>query len=142
MYKLIATCFNIGYLPVMPGTWASICALPVYYLFRDYQLPFAVLTLVLLIIGVWVSTKAEDEIGRKDPGEIVIDEFASQMLVFVFIPFSIYTMIIGFVLFRFLDIVKLPPVKKLEKLPKGWGIMLDDISIAVFINIILRFFII
>lgn len=140
MVKLLATCLGIGYLPVMPGTWASLAALGVYYILRNHPFPFSLLTFFLLILGVLVSAKAEDQIGTKDPHEIVIDEFSSQMLVFVFIPFNIATCAIGFVLFRVLDIFKLPPIRRLERLPGGWGIMLDDFVIAVFINIILRFY--
>ena len=138
MVRLLATCFYIGYLPLMPGTGASFFALFIYYLLRNNNFIFAGLTLFLLVIGFWVSTKAEDELKLKDPKEIVIDEFSSQLLVFVFIPFNIINLIIGFSLFRILDIFKLPPIKKLQNLPKGWGIMLDDIAVAIFINLILQ----
>ena len=138
MVRLLATCFYIGYLPLMPGTWASLAALFVCYLLRGHHLLYAGLTLFLLILGFWVSTKAEDELGSKDPKEIVIDEFSSQLLVFIFIPFNLINLFLGFLLFRMLDIFKLPPIKKLECLPKGWGIMLDDIAVAIFVNLILQ----
>ncbi len=138
MVRLLATCFYIGYLPLMPGTWASLAALSIYYLLRDHHLLYVGLTLFLLIVGFWVSTKAEDELGSKDPKEIVIDEFSSQLLVFIFIPFNLINLFLGFLLFRMLDIFKLPPIKKLECLPKGWGIMLDDIAVAIFVNLILQ----
>ncbi len=138
MVRLLATCFYIGYLPLMPGTWASLAALFVYYLLRSHHLLYAGLTLFLLILGFWVSTKAEHELGSKDPKEIVIDEFSSQLLVFIFIPFNLISLFLGFLLFRILDIFKLPPIKKLQYLPKGWGIMLDDIAVAIFVNLILQ----
>jgi len=138
MVKLIATCFYIGYLPLMPGTWASLAGVGVYYIFRNHPFYFAILTFFLLLLGILISTKAEKEIGKKDPAEIVIDEFSSQMLVFAFMPFNMITVILGFILFRVLDIFKLPPIKKLQHLPGGWGIMLDDVACAIAVNLILR----
>ena len=138
MVKLIATCFYIGYLPLMPGTWASLAGVGVYYVFRNQPFYFAILTFFLLLLGILISTKAEKEIGKKDPREIVIDEFSSQMLVFAFMPFNVITVILGFILFRVLDIFKLPPIKKLQHLPGGWGIMLDDVASAIAVNLILR----
>lgn len=138
MVRLLATCFYIGYLPLMPGTWASLAALFIWYLLRSYHLLYIGLTLFFLILGFWVSTKAEHELGSKDPKEIVIDEFSSQLLVFIFIPFNLINLFLGFLLFRILDIFKLPPIKKLHYLPKGWGIMLDDITVAIFVNLILQ----
>lgn len=134
----MATCFYIGYLPLMPGTWASLAALFVWYLLRNYHLLYVCLTLFLLILGFWISTKAEDKLGSKDPKEIVLDEFSSQLLVFIFIPFNLINLFLGFLLFRILDVFKLPPIKKLQYLPKGWGIMLDDIAVAIFVNLILQ----
>ena len=90
------------------------------------------------MLGFWVSKKAEEEFNAKDPRQVVIDEFSSQLLVFFFIPFSTLNVLVGFFLFRFLDVFKLPPIKKLERLPKGWGIMLDDIAVAIFANLILQ----
>ncbi|NQT23603.1 MAG: phosphatidylglycerophosphatase A [Candidatus Omnitrophica bacterium] len=136
--KFTYTCFYIGYLPLAPGTWASLAALGVYYLLRNHPLIYVVLTLLAIILGFWSSSIGEKELGRKDPPEVVIDEFSSQLLVFVFIPFNLLNLCLGFILFRAFDIFKIPPVKKLERLPRGWGIMLDDIAVAIFVNIILK----
>lgn len=138
MVRLIATCFYIGYLPLMPGTWASIAALFVYYMLRNNYYIYSGVTLLFLILGFYLSGKAEKQFRTKDPKEIVIDEFSAQLLVFIFIPFNLINICLGFLLFRILDIFKLPPVKKIQNLPNGWGIMLDDISVAIFINLILQ----
>lgn len=138
MAKLIYTCFYIGYLPFMPGTWASLAALALYYFFGKDTALFLGITLFLLVLGFLVSGRAEKDLKTKDPREAVIDEFSSQLLVFAFLPFNLMTMAWGFVLFRIFDIVKLPPVKKIQDLPRGWGIMLDDIAVAIFVNLILQ----
>jgi len=75
---------------------------------------------------------------QKDPGFIVIDEFANIFPVFLFIPLSVKTIIIGFILYRVFDIIKVPPMKKLEKLHGGWGIMLDDLISGIYANLILH----
>ncbi|MDD5438866.1 MAG: phosphatidylglycerophosphatase A [Candidatus Omnitrophica bacterium] len=133
MVRFIATCGYLGYLPAS-GTCASLAALGVYYAVRNHPVVILVLTACLLIAGFWASGKMEDMAGRKDPHEIVIDEFSAQLLVFVFVPYSLWAMITGFFLFRLLDIVKLPPVRRLESLPRGIGIMCDDIAVALVIN--------
>ena len=127
----------------MPGTCASLFALCFYYIFRNNAYIYIIITCTALVIGFLASSKAIDEFKNmsskpRDPSQIVIDEFSSQLLVFLFIPFSITNFIIGFILFRLLDIFKLPVIKKMEKLPKGFGIMLDDIAIAIFINLLLQ----
>jgi len=136
--ELVYTCFYIGYAPIASGTLASIPALLVYFLLRNNPFIYAGLTAIALALGFWASSIGEDDLGKKDPHEVVIDEFSSQLLVFLFIPFNFLNLIIGFILFRLFDIFKLPPLKKLERFPKGWGIMLDDIVVAIFTNIILR----
>ena len=85
--KTIATLFFVGYSPFASGTVASILALPLYIFVSNKPLIYISLTLFLLIIGFWVSSHAEKDFPKKDPKEIVIDEFSSMLLVFIFIPF-------------------------------------------------------
>ena len=136
--KLIATVFYIGFCPVASGTVASFLALPIYYFLRENPYIYFFITLILLVAGFWASSRAEKEFGRKDPGEIVIDEFSAMLIVFLFIPFSVKFMVIGFFLFRIFDILKFPALKRLERLPKGYGIMLDDIAAAILANLVLQ----
>jgi phosphatidylglycerophosphatase A len=81
--------------------------------------------LVLLAVGVWVAGEAEKIIGRKDPAPIVIDEIVGILVTYCMLPIHILPLFLGFVLFRLFDIVK--PVPLLERLPGGWGILLDDL---------------
>lgn len=136
--RLIATVFFVGYSPVASGTLASLAALFVYILVRNNALLYFSLTLLLLIAGFWSSERARNYFSGSDPHEIVIDEFSSMLLVFLFVPFSARLVVTGFFLFRFFDIAKIPPIKKLESLPGGFGIMLDDIASAVLANLILQ----
>ena len=136
--KIIATLFFVGYIPVAPGTIASAIAVFACAFLSRYPAAYIAVTIVLLALGFWASRRAEEEFGKKDPHEIVIDEFASCFIVYLFIPFTLKIAVIGFLLFRALDIFKLPPIKKLETLPGGWGIMLDDIAAAILTNLTLQ----
>ncbi len=139
--KLIATLFFVGYIPVAPGTIASLLALPFYILVKDNLVAHFLIIAVSLILGFWSTSlvcKARFFHGTSDPSQVVIDEFSSTFIVFLFVPFSIKFLVIGFLLFRTADIFKIPPIKKLEKLPAGYGIMLDDIAAAILANIVLQ----
>ena len=136
--KLVATLFFIGYVPIASGTVASAVALAFFLLVRENTYLYLSLTAILLIAGFWSSSVAVKGFKERDPHPIVIDEFSSMFLAFLFVPFSIKLVITGFFIYRFFDITKLPPLKKLESLPGGWGIMLDDIASAILTNIVLQ----
>jgi len=136
--KIIATLFFLGYSPLAPGTLASIAAVGVYLLVKGNTPLYTFLTLAFLILGFWSSGKASREFPQKDPPQIVIDEFSSLFIVYIFVHFSWKLLIIGFVLFRLFDILKIPAIKKLESLPSGYGIMLDDIAAAILANLVLQ----
>lgn len=136
--KLIATVFFVGYIPLAPGTAASLAGLGLYLLIRNNSILYIFVTVSVLILGFWSSSLCEKDFRKKDPHQIVIDEFSCMLLVYAFIPFSPALLSIGFILFRFFDIFKIPPIKKLEKLPRGYGIMFDDIAAAVLTNLILQ----
>lgn len=136
--NIIATLFFVGFSPVAPGTLASLLAMIIYVFVKGNAFIYYFLTMFLLIIGFWSAGLAEKSFSRKDPPQIVIDEFSSMMLVWFFIPFNPKFLIIGFLLFRFFDIVKIPPLKRLQALPSGFGIMLDDIAAAILTNLILH----
>jgi phosphatidylglycerophosphatase A len=141
----VATC-GVGLLPIAPGTWGSLVGVGLYLLARAASVEFfaarntaqveAVQTaaaLVLLIsvtlAGVWAASRAEKLLGRKDPGAVVIDEVAGQLITFAFVPFKsgMWVIVAGFVLFRAFDIWKPYPVRRLEALESGLGIMADDV---------------
>ena len=142
LIKLIATFFFVGYLPLIPGTWGSLAGVLVYFLIRrNVYLLLGVFTL-LFFLGLYVSGKAEDIFGKKDDKRIVIDEACGLLLVYLLIPTSKIYLIAGFILFRIFDIFKLYPLKKLEGLPRSWGIMADDILAALYSYIIISIFLI
>jgi len=136
--RAIATLFFVGHFPLAPGTLASLLGAGVYLLVRNNTPLYLTLTAALLALGFWSASRAERTFRRKDPPQIVIDEFSSMLLVYLFVPFSVKFLVTGFVLFRILDIFKIPPIKKLQVMPAGWGIMLDDIAAAILANIILQ----
>lgn len=97
---------------------------------------YIVVTVLLLIVGVLISNSFI-KIWGKDPRKIVIDEYACLLLPLYFTPKRIIPLIITFVLFRIFDILKPPPIRKLEELPGGWGIMLDDLGAALYTTVVI-----
>lgn len=129
--KSLATFFGIGYLPLCPGTWASIAAAGLF-LFLAYgplRFSFGVLLVAavsLLVIGVAVSDLAEKIFKKKDSPYIVIDEVAAMVTVLVFVPQNPIAFVAAFLIFRMFDIIKPYPAKKIEQFSGSWGIMGDD----------------
>lgn len=136
--RSLATLFGIGYLPVMPGTFATLAGILLYLLIKKNLFIYLALTAVFIVLGFIVSGKAQKTFGAKDPKEIVIDELCGILIVYILIPFRICNLVIGFIIFRFIDILKVYPIDRLERLKKGWGIMLDDIVAGILTNIILQ----
>jgi phosphatidylglycerophosphatase A len=131
---LIATFFGAGRLRPGPGTWGSLAAVLIWlgashFIASTWQtLTLAVLAAVATAIGIPAATATAKASGVKDPQFVVIDEVAGQWITLLFAPVSWKTMLAGFILFRGFDIVKPPPVRQLEKLPWGTGIVLDDVA--------------
>ena len=124
----LATCFKIGYLPIAPGTWGSLVAIIGWWLWLQYLDPlvFIVLIIAIFTIGVFAINTIIDHTGEKDPSRVIIDEVAGQWLGLLMLPDGTLYIVGAFILFRFLDILKPWPIRKLEQFPKGWGVMLDD----------------
>jgi len=147
LIKTLASFFYIGYLPVAPGTWASLLAVLIWLI-----LPVQSITIQIIIVssaflvGMYVADISENEAGIDDPSFIVIDEVAGMWLALMLLPRLPYPQYFGLVLsaflvFRFFDITKLFPINKLDQISGGFGIMMDDIAAglltAVSINLIL-----
>ncbi len=126
--RLVATFFGAGNSPVVPGTMGTLAALPLYLLLSKLSLPRYLLSVgILAVLGVSAASRAEALWG-KDPGRVVIDEVVGFLVTLVSRPKGIRDILIGFVLFRFFDVVKPPPARNLEALPGGFGVMADDVA--------------
>lgn len=128
---LLATGFGLGFLPVAPATFACLLSLPVWFLLRSHPLGYAIVSSALFAAGIATSHGLSRKMG-KDPRFIVIDEYACLLLPLYFTPARIIPLAVTFGLFRFFDVVKPFPLRRLERLPGGWGIMLDDLGAAVY----------
>lgn len=157
MKRLLLTCFGLGWLPMAPGTWGS---LPVAIIFAvlcgvgGSVLLITVVMAIFVLIGSVICVKfapvAIAAVGKDDPGEVVADEFAGQAVAFLGLRFLLVDMssaceiwaiaAAGFVLFRIFDITKPWPIRKLEKLSAGWGILCDDLCAGFFAAICLHIF--
>ncbi len=135
---LIATCFGIGYLQPGSGTWASAITVLLWWAFTHclaatWLVPAAIIVSMLVtLIGIPPSTVVARESGIKDPGFVVIDEVAGQMIALIAVPMNWKYMLAGFILFRSFDIVKPFPLRRLEALPGGTGIMMDDVGAGLY----------
>jgi phosphatidylglycerophosphatase A len=132
----LGTFFGAGLLGPGPGTYGSIAAVLLWFgaIHWFHPSPHAqtiatlIAALVVARIGIPVSTIVARESGREDPGHVVIDEVAGQLFALIAIPADWPHALIGLLLFRLFDITKPPPVRQLERLPAGTGIMLDDVA--------------
>lgn len=133
LIDFFATGFYLGKIPIMPGTFGSLAAIPIGYLgsFLNplWRIIFAVF---LFLLGVFVSTRFTDIAGVEDPGCVVIDEIAALAMLYFLFPFKPFYIVAGFLFFRLFDILKPFPIKYLEGLPKGWGIMTDDVMAVIY----------
>ena len=144
MNKLIATWFGIGYIKG-GGTIAAAVTCGLIWLF--WATPAAqsswmllLITVVIILIGIYVGDKVEPFWG-KDSYRVVIDEVAGMLITMVFVPHNAWLLLAGFILFRFFDMVKPLFIRRLEKLPGGTGVMLDDILAGIYSNILIQIFI-
>ena len=149
--RMFLTCFGLGRLPVTPGTWGSLPPVIVFALMCYLGLRPELITVVMAVFvlaGSFVCVRFSDELvaqlDKKDPGQIVADEFAGQAVTFLILPAIssaiAVTAIAGFLLFRVFDIIKPWPIKKMEKFPDGWGILCDDLLAGIYAMIVLNVF--
>ena len=135
----IGTFFGAGLLKPGPGTYGSIAALLLWYAAAHafHPTPFAlaigttIAAIIATLIGIPAATIVAHESGREDPGHVVIDEVAGQLIALIFLPADWQHAALGLLLFRLFDILKPPPVRQLERLHGGTGIMLDDVAAGV-----------
>ncbi|MBI5194768.1 MAG: phosphatidylglycerophosphatase A [Nitrospirae bacterium] len=142
LYKSIATLGFIGYLPVAPGTWGSAAGFLAIIFLKPGDLWLLLTSILLFILGVICSDNAEKILG-KDNTHIIIDELCGYFVSVLFVPKETAFLAAAFFLFRFFDILKPPPIRRLEiTIPGGLGIMLDDVLAGVYANICLQIYMI
>ena len=136
----LATGFYIGRVPFAPGTFGTLIGLPLCLLISRVPFGLAVVCVALFIgFAIGLASAAEKIIQQKDPGQIVIDEIAGFLVVFVGLPFNVYSAVLGFILFRGFDIFKPFPIRLLErKVSGGSGIVIDDVIAGLYAHLILR----
>ncbi len=133
-HKLVASFFGIGYFGKGSGTIAAIIFCIIWYLMPAWYVSSAWqvwVTFLIICIGTWSSGKV-DIIWGKDSSRVVIDEVAGMAISLLFVPHNIYFLCGALLLFRFFDIVKPFYIRKMEKYPKGWGVMADDVLAGVY----------
>ena len=136
----IATAGGAGYFPIAPGTAGSLVGVAVVAglgllpLHRPAAIAvLAASSMALFALGVWAAGEAEEFFGRADPSQVVVDEVVGQMLTFLLLPHATWKWLVGgFLLFRAFDIVKPFPARQAERIPRGWGIMLDDVVAGLY----------
>lgn len=128
--RVLATFFGLGLFPVAPGTLASaVAALAYGFFLHDLAWPIYIILLAALLLGGAAAAGSYSaEIGQPDPGRIVVDEVCGQLLALTLFPAGWAALAVSFTLFRFFDIIKPWPIRRLERWPGGWGIMADDLG--------------
>ena len=136
----VATCGYLGYVPFAPGTFGSALGLAVFFAVRStgsMSVEVAVI-LALFAIGIWSGTQAEHHFGGIDPAPVVMDEVVGMLITLAFLPVNVSGAIVGFLVFRVLDVIKPWPSGGMEKLPGGLGVMADDGMAAIYGNLVMR----
>ena len=136
----LGTFFGAGFLKPGPGTYGSIAALLLWYGAAHILNPgptalamgTTIAAIAVTLIGIPAATIVARESGREDPGHVVIDEAAGQLIALIAIPADWKHAALSLLLFRAFDILKPPPIRQIERLPAGTGIMLDDVAAGLF----------
>jgi phosphatidylglycerophosphatase A len=136
----LATGGYLGHMPIAPGTFGSLPGLLICLGMSGIGLGYAILfALVLTGAAIGIAQQAKELIGGRDPSSIVIDEIAGMTVTLVGIPLTPFSLILGFFVFRALDILKPFPIRHLDqKIPGGAGIVLDDVMAGVYGNLLIR----
>jgi phosphatidylglycerophosphatase A len=135
----IATALGAGYLPKAPGTFGSVVGVLLWLALPDVLWLQILAIVVISVAGSWSGNVAEAHFGKPDPSHVVVDEVAGMMVTLLLNPWAGWPwMVASFVLFRAADIAKPFPVRSLERLPGGIGIMADDLAAGVYANVALR----
>jgi len=137
--RVIATAFFSGHSRFAPGTAGSAVGLLLFVPLSWAPLPAQVgACIALFFVGVFAASHVARRVGLEDPGIVVVDEVLGMWVSIIGLPFTPAVALLGFLLFRALDVVKPYPADALEHLPRGWGIMADDVAAGLYANLLLR----
>jgi len=137
--KAIVTSLGLGYIPTIPGTFASLFGFLIFWLVKDYLYVYGLFLIGILCLGFIFVPQAERIFGKKDDRKIVIDEIFGILFSFWGIVFKdVQLAIVGFFIFRLLDVLKPFPARRIETLSGATGVMLDDFIAAGYTNLVLR----
>jgi len=135
----IASGLGAGFSPVVPGTMGTLIAIPIYYFISSISFPLYELTLVaFFFFSSWVAEQAEQYWEKKDDRRIVIDEIMGFLVTMLWVTKTPLSIVSGFVLFRIFDILKPFPIRHLERVKSGFGVVLDDVLAGIYSNILLH----
>ena len=141
---LVATFGGIGHLKPGPGTWGSVATVILWALI-SWRVPVEARTwatiaaaVLVTLIGIPAATRVVRGSGVKDPQFVVIDEVAGQLVALIAVPLAWKTFLAGLILFRVFDILKPPPVRQLERLPEGIGVVVDDLGAGLYALVIMH----
>ncbi len=129
---LLATWGGVGYARIASGTWGSLAALPLAAVGAAWPLAGLLIAVVIFAVGVPAATKVAAACGDEDPGIVVVDEVVGMILAALAVGLHPLNLGLAFLLFRFFDILKPYPCRRLEDLPGGWGIMMDDVMAGAY----------
>ena len=132
LVRLLGSCFGLGLIPKAPGTFGTLGGVAIAFFLPD-QTALLIVTAAIAVVGLELATLAEKHVGGKDPQWFVLDEVAGYLVVLIGLPFrEPWVLAAAFVAFRLFDITKPWPIRKVEALPGGAGIMADDMVAAVY----------
>jgi phosphatidylglycerophosphatase A len=129
---VLATWFGLGFSPIAPGTVGTIAALPLYFALRGGG-PIAILVaaIALMFAGIWAAGIVAEHTGKHDPQIVVVDEVAGVLVALAFAPHGFKGVATAVIAFRIFDMTKPFPARAAERLPGGWGIVIDDIVAGI-----------
>ena len=137
---VLSSCFGLGLIPLAQGSFGALAGIPLAIgLARLAPLAGAYLLFFLILLAIWAAGKSAGALGTGDPAEVVIDETAGQLLTLFLLPATGFNLCLGFILFRLFDILKPYPIRRLEKIGGGSGIVLDDLLAGIYANVCIRF---
>ena len=136
---ILSSCFGFGLIPVAQGTFGTLAGIPLAMALAHVgPMAAAYLLFFFVLLSIWTSGRSARALEKDDPAEVVIDETAGLLLTLFLLPATGFNLCLGFILFRLFDILKPYPIRRLEKVGGGAGIVLDDLLAGVYGNVCLR----